>query len=108
MCFAAKSKDPKFDARCYEPPTNDIRSQEFIIAQRKVLEAVEQWRKQRRLQKAYEQRKVAFKARMKNLLEITFNNIMNYPTDFEDQLRLFHSSVEDMVIVECIHLALMG
>ena len=108
MCFAAKQspKQPKFDARYYEPPTNDIRSQEFIIAQRKVLDAVERWRKQRRFQRAFEQHKAAFKAKLINLLETSFSN-MDVPADFGDQLQLFSSSVDEMVIRECIHLAFM-
>ena len=107
MCFAAKqSNQPKFDARCYEPPTNDIRSQEFIIAQRKVLEAVAQWRKQRSLQKVFEQRKAKFRVKIETLLETTMNN-MNFPDDFADQLEQFNSSVEEMVILECINLAFL-
>ena len=104
MCFA--TKQPKADARHYQPPTNDIRGQEFLIAQRMAFQAVQEWRKQKLLKKLKEQRKAAFKARMVNLIDNVFMNMDT--TNFEELIGRFNAVVEEMVILECVHLAFMN
>ena len=105
MCFAAKQ--PKVDARYYIPSSNNVRSEEFLISQREAYQKVLEWRKQRLLKKAYEQRKQALKANMLNTIENLFNE-MDFPTNAEQQLGLLITTIEEMVIRECVHLALMN
>ena len=102
MCFAAKQ--PKVDARFYKPPTQeqDVRSNEFEIAQRVAHQAVVQWRKEKHLKKSYERHKAAFKAKMIEVIE----NMIEFPADFEDQVRLINLYADEMHIRNCVHMAM--